>query len=483
MIKTKPATQERISMLTLRMCIVAAFFAAFIPAINPARISNLISQNASLFTNAVSFGSIADNFARALNRGWVYQSPLTITRLGAVITGLAVAVFVAAFCVSLGNIKMRWLCSKLAVVASVIGFIGLGVLGFAYNLLANSPDPGRAEAVFPVTSIAVFAIILMLAFISAVFMWAATPRPAPDAKYELDAKYRLFLMILPFLVLVALFAYLPLWGWRYSFFDFQVGTALSMDDWVGLYWFRMLVENPATRTRVMRVLINTLGMSFLGLAFSWLPMVFAIFLSEFRSAKYKRAVQSLTTIPNFISWVLVYSVAFAIFSTDGFFNWVLGNLGLIDNATNHLMNNNNVWWQMWAWGTWRGLGWGAIIYIASISSIDPQLYEAATVDGAGRFKRMWHITVPGLMPTFFVLLLLGIANILNSGIEQHMVFYNAANWETIETINLYVFHVGLAQGNHIPLATLIGMTQSIVSLVLLFSANWLSRLLRGESIV
>ena len=227
-------------------------------------------------------------------------------------------------------------------------------------------------------------------------------------------------------------------------------------------------------------------MSFIGLAFSWLPMVFAIFLSEFRSTKYKRSVQSLTTIPNFISWVLVYSVAFAIFSTDGFFNWILGSFGLIDSVTgpvNHLMNNNYVWWQMWAWGTWRGLGWGAIIYIASIASIDPQLYEAATMDGAGRFHRMWYVTVPGLIPTFFVLLLLGIANILNSGIEQHMVFYNAVNADMIETINLYVFHVGLAHGDHIPLATLIGMTQSLISLVLLFSANGLSKLLRGESIV
>ena len=478
----KATMQAQLSMLALRICIAVIFLAAFIPAINPARISAHININASLFTNVVSYSSIASNFERALIRGWVYQSPLTVTFIGAIITGLAIAVLVAAFCVSLGNIKMRWLCNKLAIAASIIGLVGLAVLYVAYTLLSNSPDPGRAEATFP-TGVIIYAIIFVLAFITAVLMRLTSPRPSADDEYVLDAKYRLFLMILPFLVLIALFAYLPLWGWRYSFFDFRVGAPLSMDDWVGLKWFRMLFENPATRASVARVLRNTLGMSFLGLAFSWLPMVFAIFLSEFRSTKYKRVVQSLTTIPNFISWVLVYSVAFAIFSTDGFFNWILGNLGLLDQATNHLMNSNHIWWQMWAWGTWRGLGWGAIIYIASIASIDPQLYEAATVDGAGRFKRMWYVTVPGLLPTFFVLLLLGIANILNSGIEQHLVFYNASNWETIETINLFVFHVGLAQGSNIPLATLIGMTQSIVSLVLLFSANWLSKILRGQSIV
>ena len=471
-----------LSMLVLRVCMAVVFLAAFIPVINPARVSTLININASLFTNVVSYSSIAANFERALNRGWVLQFPLTVTFIGALVTGFAIAILVAAFCVSLGNLKLRWLCCKLAIVAGIVGLVGLVVLFTAYMLLSNSPDPSRAEAAFPI-GLVPFAVIFAVTLIAAVFMRFTLPKPAEDAKYELEARYRLFLMILPFLVLIALFAYLPLWGWRYSFFDFRVGAPLSMEDWVGLKWFRMLFENPATRASVVRVLRNTLGMSFLGLAFSWLPMVFAIFLSEFRSAKYKRVVQSLTTIPNFISWVLVYSVAFAIFSTDGFFNWILGNLGLIDHATNHLMNSDHIWWQMWAWGTWRGLGWGAIIYIASIASIDPQLYEAATVDGAGRFKRMWHVTVPGLLPTFFVLLLLGIANILNSGIEQHLVFYNASNWETIETINLFVYHVGLAQGSHIPLATLIGMTQSIVSLVLLFSANWLSKLLRGQSIV
>jgi len=472
----------RKSVVILRICVALACLAAFIPGINPVRISALVNVNASLFTNVVSYSSIAANFERALNRGWVNQPPLTVAFVGAIIVGIAVAMLGAAFCVSLGNFKMRHLCSKLTIGASILGMAGLGVLFLAYIMLSNSPDPSRAEYVFPIGLIA-FAVLFLVSFVSAIFVRMTTPKPAADDKYDLDAKYRLFLMILPFLVLIALFAYLPLWGWRYSFFDFRVGSPLTMDDWVGLQWFNMLFENPATRASIVRVVRNTLGMSFLGLAFSWLPMVFAIFLSEFRSVKYKRIVQSLTTIPNFISWVLVYSVAFAIFSTDGFFNWILGNFGLIDNATNHLMNSNNMWWQMWAWGTWRGLGWGAIIYIASIASIDQQLYEAATVDGAGRFKRMWHITVPGLMPTFFVLLLLGIANILNSGIEQHLVFYNASNWETIETINLFVFHVGLAQGSHIPLATLIGMTQSIVSLVLLFSANWLSKLLRGQSIV
>jgi putative aldouronate transport system permease protein len=226
-------------------------------------------------------------------------------------------------------------------------------------------------------------------------------------------------------------------------------------------------------------------MSGLGLAFSWLPMAFAIFLSELTSKRTKRIVQTFTTIPNFISWVLVYSVAFAIFSTEGFLNWMLVNLGIMGEGVNHLMDSSNIWLKMWAWGTWKGLGFSAIIYIASISGIDPQLYEAATVDGAGRFKKMWHVTVPGLMSTFFVLLLLSISNILSNGMEQYLVFRNPANRSTIEVLDLYVYRLGLGSGSdsNYSLATLIGMLKSLISITLLFAANKASKWLRGESIV
>jgi putative aldouronate transport system permease protein len=138
---------------------------------------------------------------------------------------------------------------------------------------------------------------------------------------------------------------------------------------------------------------------------------------------------------------------------------------------------------MWAWGTWKGLGFSAIIYIASVAGIDPQLYEAATVDGAGRFKKMWHITVPGLMSTFFVLLLLSISHILSNGMDQYLVFRNAANNSRIEVLDLYVFRLGLESGGNISLATLIGMLKSLISITLLFAANRASKILRGESIV
>ena len=141
---------------------------------------------------------------------------------------------------------------------------------------------------------------------------------------------------------------------------------------------------------------------------------------------------------------------------------------------------------MWLWNTWKGLGWGAIVYIASISGIDQALYEAATIDGAGRFQRIWHITIPGLMPTFFVQLILAISNILSNGMDQYLVFRNATNASSIEVLDLYVYNLGLGGSGsvgQIPLSTVIGMAKSIISVILLFSANQASKKIRGSGIV
>ncbi len=158
------------------------------------------------------------------------------------------------------------------------------------------------------------------------------------------------------------------------------------------------------------------------------------------------------------------------------------NLGVWSEGQNLLMNGDYTWLKMWAWGTWKGIGWSAIIYISAISGIDQQLYEAATVDGAGRFQKMWHITVPCLVPTFCVLLLMSIANILSNGMDQYLVFKNATNTTSIMVLDLYVYELGIGKGS-IPLTTVVSMLKSVISVVLLFSANKVSKVVRGESIV
>jgi len=297
-------------------------------------------------------------------------------------------------------------------------------------------------------------------------------------------KYRLFLLLLPFLVLTTLFAYLPLAGWRYAFFNYRPGIPLKLKDFVGFSWFKSIIDSPARRMDVVRVMKNTLGMSGLGILTSWIPVLFAIMLTEIKNVHYKKVVQTLTTIPNFISWVMVYSFAFMLFSVDaGLINRLLMDLGITDQGINFLLSGDHIWLKMMLWGMWKGLGWGAIVYLAAVAGIDPELYEAATIDGAGRLGKIIHITVPGLLPTYFVLLLLSIANLISNGMDQYFVFKNAFNIDTIEVLDLYVYNVGFGTSSGIPFATVVSMLKSIISLTLLFSVNGLSKLFRGESIV
>ncbi len=303
---------------------------------------------------------------------------------------------------------------------------------------------------------------------------------------ELPKKFKLFLMMLPFLVAVFLFSYLPLSGWRYAFYNYKLGIPMDQQEYVGFQWFTSLWSNPAQATETIRVLRNTFAMSGLGLATSWLPLVFAIFLTEIKTGWFKKFVQIFTTLPNFISWVLVFSFALTLFSLDtGVVNNLLLKLGWIQAPVAYLNSGEHIWFKMWLWNTWKTLGWSAIMYLAAIAGIDQELYEAAKVDGAGRWRQIWHITVPGILPTFFVLLLLSISNIVNNGMEQYLVFQNAMNKSTIEVLDLYVYNISLGtrSTNTISMATAIGILKSLVSIVLLFLANRFSKAVRGESIV
>lgn len=294
--------------------------------------------------------------------------------------------------------------------------------------------------------------------------------------------FRMFLCIVPFLVLVFLFSYFPLYGWIYALFDYRPALGLAGSDFVGLQWFQLLVSSPTQVAQVGQVLANTLAISFLGIATSVLPLAFAIFLNEIRAPWFRNAVQTLTTLPNFISWVLVYMIAFSLFSSSGLVNGVLSDAGLITTPVKFLDTDQNVWLTMTLWSVWKGLGWGAIIYLAAIAGIDQSLYESAEIDGAGRFQKMWYITVPQLMPTYLVLLLLSIANLLNNGMEQYFVFQNAFNKEYIQVLDLYVYNIGMT-GNNLSMATAIGMLKSLISVILLFTVNGIAKRVRGESIV
>ncbi len=293
---------------------------------------------------------------------------------------------------------------------------------------------------------------------------------------------KLFLMILPFLVLVFVFSYYPLYGWTYAFFDYRPPKPFSDSEFVGFKWFISLVENPIKVKQILQVLKNTFAMSGLTLGTSWLPMLFAVFLNEIRNAKFRKFIQTVTTLPNFISWVLVYSIAFSLFSASGMMNTVLMDLGLTQEPILFLQTSEHIWFKQWLWLTWKNLGWAAIMYIAAIAGIDDELYQAAKVDGASRMQIIRYITIPGLLPTYFVLLMINLANFLTNGMEQYYVFQNAFNKEYIQVLDLYVYNLAMVSGSY-SVSVALSMLKSVVSVILLFAVNGFSKLIRGESVI
>ncbi|THF76683.1 ABC transporter permease [Cohnella fermenti] len=299
----------------------------------------------------------------------------------------------------------------------------------------------------------------------------------PKRKLHRDG-IKLLLMVLPFILIAFAFSYVPLFGWIYAFYDYKPGIPLSKTEFIGFENFVEMFNDPS----MGRVLINTISLSGLSILCSPIPLVLAIMVSEVKSGWFKRIVQTTSTLPNYISWIIVYSLAFSIFSTDGVLNQIVMKLGLSDTPINLLGNADRVWSFQTGLLIWKTVGWSAIIYLAAIVSIDGEQYDAAKVDGAGRFRSIWHITIPSIMPTFLVLLLLSISNLLSAGFEQYLVFNNMLVADRIEVIDLYVYRLGLITQDY-SYSTAVGIFKTVISVVLLFTVNLFSRKVRGESIV
>ena len=290
------------------------------------------------------------------------------------------------------------------------------------------------------------------------------------------------LLAVPFLIYVFAFSYVPLVGWIYSVFDYKIGQKFldfgSM-VFVGLGNFQKLFTE---RSEVLRVLRNTLALSALGLLATPVPVVFAIMFNEIKNSKFKKIVQTATTLPNFISWIIVYGVAFAFFSVNGFVSVLMQKIGIQPPVMGILGDVDHTWVLQWILGIWKSFGWSAIIYIAAITGIDSELYDAAKVDGANKLQSILHITIPGIMPTYVVMFLLAVSNILSNGFDQYFMFYNPMVADKIEVLDYYVYKVGFYINDYSYSITL-GVLKSILGIVLLFTANALSKKIRGESIV
>lgn len=297
---------------------------------------------------------------------------------------------------------------------------------------------------------------------------------------KISRSFKLFLCVLPGLIMVFVFHYLPLWGWSFAFFQYKPGKELLDSAFVGLDNFKQLFGNAVMRRNLGRVLLNTFGIHFLGYVFTPLPLLFAVLLSEVKSKKFQKLVQTVTTLPNFISWVIMFSLTFSIFGTSGLINTALANAGS-DFSVNILNTNKHVWLIQVLLKQWKSLGWSAIIYFAAIAGLDQSIFEAADVDGASRWQKIRYITIPQLIPTYFVLLIMSIGNFLNTGVDQYLAFGNALNKEYIEVLDLYVYNLGIGSGQ-ISFSVAVGIMKSIVAVVLFATANSVSKAVRGTSV-
>ena len=288
-------------------------------------------------------------------------------------------------------------------------------------------------------------------------------------------KWSLFFMALPFILFVIAFRYIPLFGWYLGFIDYSVGKPIFQHEFIGLRNFSMLLTNRS----FSRSLYNTLIYSAIKYALLFTPPLFAILFHEIDGKFFRKLVQTASTLPHFISWIIVYGLVYAMFTSDGPVNAVLGIFG---RSQKLLSDKHKVYVFLCAIWLWKVLGWNSIIYVAAIAGIDQELYDAARIDGAGRLGCALHVTLPGIMPTMIVLLLLGVADFFSNSRDQMLVFENAYNAKNVLTLELYTYKQGIKNMDY-SYATAIGILQSLVSIFLLFITNWIAKRVRGTSIV
>ncbi|WP_420808740.1 ABC transporter permease [Bacillus salacetis] len=280
-------------------------------------------------------------------------------------------------------------------------------------------------------------------------------------------------MVWPGIILVFVFAYIPMYGILMAFQDYNIFKGIFDSEWVGMKHFVMFFESPEFFT-VMR---NTVVISLLKLLIGFpAPIILALMLNEVRNQLFKRSIQTVSYLPHFLSWVIVAGFVGSILSTDnGSLNILLKELNIIDEPINFLSIPEYFWTIIVATGVWKEIGFGSIVYLAAIAGVNPQLYEAAAIDGAGRLKQIFLITIPSIMPVILIFFILAIGNLLSAGFEDLLLLgSNPILRDVSDVIDTYVYRVGILN-NRFSYATAVGLFKAIISVGLLVIANRFSR--------
>ncbi|MFH5182345.1 ABC transporter permease [Paenibacillus sp. TAB 01] len=286
----------------------------------------------------------------------------------------------------------------------------------------------------------------------------------------------LYLLLLLPMAYILIFKYAPIYGVLMAFQDYNIFEGISGSEWVGLDVFKFIFEQNS----FYRALTNTLVLNLLDLVAGFpAPIILAILLSEIPYVRFKKVTQTILYLPHFLSWVIIGGMVYLLFSSGGMANTVLSSIGI---GKIEFLSQKTNWLIMYvAIGIWQSVGWGTIIYLASIISINKELYEAADIDGCSRLRKIWHITLPGIKPTIIILLILQIGRMLSIGFDRPFVMGNSLVNEYSDVISTYVYRIGIGSGDFSQ-ATAVGLFQSVVGLILLVAANYISKKMGEQGI-
>lgn len=279
-------------------------------------------------------------------------------------------------------------------------------------------------------------------------------------------------------VWMIIFNYIPMYGLIIAFKEFSIIKSISEAPWVGMAQFKEFLQDD----NFMIVLKNTLGISLIKLIIGFpLPILFALMLNELTSLKFKKLVQTISYLPHFLSWVVLGGILTTWLADIGVINDILKGMGLIHTRTNFLAEPKNFWSIVILSDIWKELGWSAIIYLAAIAGVSTELYESATIDGANRFQKMWHVTLPSIRPTITILFILAVSGVLNSNFDQILILRNSLNESASNVIDIYVYQLGIQNARY-SYATAVGLFKAIIAFILLLSANKITKKLDGTSL-
>ena len=295
----------------------------------------------------------------------------------------------------------------------------------------------------------------------------------------LGGQWQLMLMSVPMFLYVLFFNYYPMYFWVTAFQDYKPKLGVAGSKMVGLKNFEWLFG----RADFINSIRNTLAMSVINLVFGTVSAVLlAVLLNEVRNRKFKRTVQTVTYLPHFLSMVIVVGMAQNLFASTGSINELLMALGLAKEPIFFLGEGKYFWWLVGVINVWKEVGWGTIIYISAMTAIDPCLYEAAAIDGAGRFQRILHVTLPGIKSTFVILLIMNIGHLMEAGFEIQYLLGNAQVLDWSETIDIFVLKYGVSKQQY-GVATAAGMFKSVVAIILLLVANFTAKKLDEDTLI